>query len=80
MIGGHLSLLDARLNLMPMALAHARRERKSRHQSGSRERHRSRRRRDGSESGSEDDEFGGYVPRKRQEEPRAGAGPHPPRC
>lgn len=56
----------------PPHLVRARRERRSRHRSGSRERHRSRRRR-GSGSGSEDDEFGGYVPRKRQEEPRAGA-------
>ena len=49
------------------------RERKSRHRdSRSKERHSSRRRRHKSEETDEsEDEFGGYVPRKRQEVPRA---------
>ena len=47
-------------------------DRKSRHKSRSKERHSSRRRRHKSEvTDSSEDEFGGYVPRKRQEAPRA---------
>lgn len=48
------------------------RDRKSRHRSRSKERHSSHRRRHKSEvTDSSEDEFGGYVPRKRQEAPRA---------